>query len=157
MTDVRRELDVSLDRYEGLAVSEDRERLVALRGAYARWQAVDETVRALSLPGEGEAAYELARSRGGDPNSWETELAGLVERNKQRLAERTAATRASYRASSNVLVGLGVGGMLMACFLGMIVSFRIKRSLAEAASLDTNLVRSSRTGSLPACSSSSAT
>jgi signal transduction histidine kinase len=139
MMTARRQLDAGLDRYEGLAVGEDRAPLVGLRRAYAQWKAEDETVLSLSRAGKREAARALAQARGHDAVSWEAIITDLVERNERRIAEQTAATRASHRSASNVLAGLGASATLVTCLLAALVGLRIKRSLAETEARETNL------------------
>jgi two-component system chemotaxis sensor kinase CheA len=139
MLAARRDLEEGLDRYEGLAVDEDRAPLIALRGAFARWSALDDEVLALSAARKNEAAYPLAQTHAADPVSWESIIAALVKRNEQRLAEQTSATRATYRTARTVLIVTGVVATLIACLAGTLVFLGIQRAMTEVATLNENL------------------
>jgi two-component system chemotaxis sensor kinase CheA len=135
----RRDLAASLDRYDGLVLRDNAESLVALRGAFTRWTALDDEVLALSRAGRGEAAYALAQTHSADPVSWETTIAGLVKRNEMRLEQQTIATGVTYRNARRVLVGVALAAMLIAGLAGTLVFRGIQRNMTEVEVVNANL------------------
>jgi methyl-accepting chemotaxis protein len=129
----RADLAKALEAAFAISSEEGRPRWQAIKQLVSKTEEIDDRIRSSMRAGTADQAARLSTTEAREAaNALDTAVADLVELSKEQLASADRAADDLYAATSNIMIGIASGSLLVALIAATWISLTISRGFSRA-------------------------